>query len=160
MWQAHARLCPGSFSAPHVCIPPLLSHFWNMMPPSPSCFVILFWHELLQITPFREVDMHGSNVETMRRFNYQHAKMWVVVENAFGRLKGRWHILRMIYAHAGLSASVQEACVALHNFLEARDAAYDEDLEVPDEQPGSSPMAGAGSNTLLSAGQARRVEIV
>lgn len=55
---------------------------------------------------------------------------------------------------------MQEACVALHNFLEARDGAYDADLEVPDEQPGSSPMASAGSDTLLSAGQARRVEIV
>jgi len=25
-----------------------------------------------QITPFREADMHGPNVESMRRFNYYH----------------------------------------------------------------------------------------
>lgn len=103
--------------------------------------------------------MHGSNVATMRRFNHQHAKMRVVVENTFRRLKGRWHVLHMIYAHPGHAASVQEACVALHNFLEARDAAYDADLEVLDEQPDSSALQGAGGDDLLSAGQARWVVI-
>lgn len=50
--------------------------------------------------------------------------------------------------------------MGLHNFLEARDAAHDADREDPDEQPGSIPMAGAGRDILLSAGYARRVEIV
>lgn len=50
--------------------------------------------------------------------------------------------------------------MGLHNFLEARDAAHDADLEVPHQQPGSSPIAGAGRDILLSAGYARRVEIV
>jgi len=113
-----------------------------------------------QITPFREVDMHGPNMATMRRFNHYHAKMRVVVENAFGRLKGRWHVLRMIHAHPCLSASVQEACTALHNFLEERGGEYDADLEVTDEQPESSAMAAVGDASLLSAGQARRLEIV
>lgn len=84
----------------------------------------------------------------------------VVVQNAFGRLKGRWHTLRMIYAHANLSASVQKACVSLHNLLEAWDAVYDADLEFSDDQPGSNPIAGAGRDILLFAGQARRVEII
>lgn len=54
----------------------------------------------------------------------------------------------------------EEACVATHTAWEWRDAAYDEDDEVPDEQPGCSPMAGAVSDTLLSAGQARRARDV
>lgn len=104
--------------------------------------------------------MQGPNVATMRRFNHQHAKIRAVVENAVGRLKGRWHALRMIYAHPRLAASVQEACVGLHNSLEVREREYDADLEEPDQQPESSPVALAGSSYLLSAGQARRVEIV
>lgn len=88
------------------------------------------------ITPFREADMHGPNVASMRRFNHQHAKMRVVVENAFGRLKGRWHVLRMTYAHPQLAASVQEVCVLLHNFLEERNGASDgEALEADEEDP-------------------------
>lgn len=61
--------------------------------------------------------MHGPNVATKRRFNHQHAKTRVVVENALGCLKGRWRIFGTIYARGSLSALVQEACVALHNFL-------------------------------------------
>ena len=67
-----------------------------------------------QITPFREADMYGPNVESMRRFNHYHAKMRVVVENAFGRLKGRWRVLKMISTHPDLAAAIQELCVALH----------------------------------------------
>jgi len=104
--------------------------------------------------------MHGPNVAAMRRFNHYHAKMRVVVENVFGRLKGRWHVLRMIHANPCLSASVQEACTALHNFLEERGGEYDADLEVTDEQPESSAMAAVGDASLLSAGQAWRLEIV
>ena len=79
-----------------------------------DCFSLL-WLTFSQIAPFREVDMTGPNVASMRRFNHLHAKMRVVAESAFGRLKGRWHVLCMIYAHPELAASVQEVCVALQN---------------------------------------------
>jgi len=128
--------------------------------PFPAAPFFSLSHGLTKITPFREVDMHGPNVATMRRFNHQHAKMRVVVENAFGRLKGRWHVLRMIYAHPSLAVAVQEACVALHNFLEARGGGYDEDLDVDMEQPESTPMVGGGNDSMIFEGQARRVEIV
>ena len=84
--------------------------------------------------------------------------MRVVVENAFGRLKGRWHVPRMIHAHPGLAASVQEACVFLHIFLEARGGSYDEDLDVAMEQPDSNPMVAGGNDSMFFEGQARRVE--
>lgn len=66
-----------------------------------ALFLVLF-HILLkamwpiQITSFREADMRGPNVDSMRRFNHQHAKMREVVENLFGRLKGRWRVLWMM----------------------------------------------------------------
>jgi len=44
--------------------------------------------------------------------------------------------------------------------LEERGGEYDADLEVTDEQPESSAMAAVGDASLLSAGQARRLEIV
>ena len=50
--------------------------------------------------------------------------MRLVMENAFGRHKGRWRVLKMISTHPDLAAAIQELCVALHNFLEARDGAY------------------------------------
>lgn len=104
--------------------------------------------------------MHGPNVASMRRFNHQHAKMRVVIENAFGRLKGRWHVLRMTYAHPQLAASVQEVCVRLHNFLEERDAAYhDEAREDDDEDPYSSSAADTADSTS-AAGAQRRIELV
>ena len=104
--------------------------------------------------------MHGPNVESMRRFNHYHAKMRVVVENAFGRLKGRWRVLKMISTHPDLAAAIQELCVALHNFLEARDGAYVGE-EVTAEQ--AAPEHGETydmDETAQETGRARRVEIL
>jgi len=81
--------------------------------------------------------MHGPNVATMQRLNHHHAKMRVVMENIFGRMEGRWHVLRMIPERPCLSASVKEACIALHMFLESRDGVYDVKQEEVDEQPDS-----------------------
>jgi len=86
--------------------------------------------------------------------------MRVVVENVFGRLKGRWHVMRMTHAHPCLSASVQEACTALHNVFEKRGGEYDADLEETDKQPESSAMAVVRDASLLSAKQVRRLKII
>jgi len=48
-----------------------------------------------------------------------------VVENAFGRLKGRWNVLRFIAAHPVPAAVVHKVTVALHYLLEARDSEYE-----------------------------------
>jgi len=97
----------------------------------------------------------------MRRFNHLHAKMRVVVENCFGRLKGRSRVLRMICAHPDLAARVQEVCVVLHKFVEARDVAY----EGEDENVSSDASVGdvdwtASDQTAYVAGCERRIEIV
>lgn len=112
------------------------------------------------ITPFREADMYGPNAVSMRRFNHLHAKMRVVVENAFGRLKGRWNVLRMICAHPGLASSIQEAAIALHNFLEARDGAYDGTVEEEADREEVALETPEGDECPLSLGAQRRVGIL
>jgi len=128
--------------------------------PLPADPFVSLSHAFTKKTPFGEVDMHGPNVAIMRRFNHQHAEVWFVVQNAFGRLKGPWHVLRMISAHPSLEVRMQEACAALHNFLEARGGGYDENLDVAMEQLNSTPMVAGGNDSMFFAGQARRVEIV
>lgn len=104
--------------------------------------------------------MHGPNVVSMRWFNHLHAKMRVVVENAFGRLKGRWHVLRMTNAHPALAARVQELCVLLHNFLEERNGAYDEEAGADSEEEEPAYAAPDCGDAVSSAGTQRRIELV
>lgn len=71
--------------------------------------------------------MHCHKLATIRRFNHLHEKVRLVMRNALRHLNGRWYSLRMSYGHAGLFDLVQEAGVAVHTFLKARDAACDAD---------------------------------
>jgi len=106
--------------------------------------------------------MHGQHVYSMRRFNHLHAKMRVVVENCFGRFKGRSSVLRMIYEHPDLEPRVQEVCVTLqNNFVEARDVAYEgEDEDVSRDASVGDVDWTASDQTAYVAGCVRRIEIM
>mgnify|MGYP000099784991 CR=1 FL=1 len=93
----------------------------------------------------------------MRRFNNLDAKMRVVVENAFGRLKGSWNVLRFITANPMLAAAVQEVTVALHSFLEARDADYEEEWEEASDGTPNVEVGVPTDDAQRTAGAARRV---
>ena len=55
-----------------------------------------------------------------RHFNYCQSRARMVVENAFGRLKGRWHCLlkRMDYYDIEHTTIAVASCVVLHNICE------------------------------------------
>ena len=55
-----------------------------------------------------------------RIFNYRQSRARMVVENAFGRLKGRWRSLlkRMDYYNVENVITVSTSCITLHNVCE------------------------------------------
>jgi len=98
----------------------------------------------------------------MRRFNHLHAKMRLVFDNAFGRLKGRWNVLRFIAAHLVLAAALQEVTEALDTFLEARDSEYEAEGE-EEESSADTLVIEEGvetDNARRTASAARRVQLV
>ena len=64
----------------------------------------------------------GALTRSQRHFNYRQSRARMVVENAFGRLKGRWRCLlkRMDYYKIEHIVSVVAACVILHNICEVQ----------------------------------------
>lgn len=51
-----------------------------------------------------------------RQFNYHLSKARIVVEHAFGRLKGRWrYLMKRLDHHLGNVPNVVTTCVVLHN---------------------------------------------
>ena len=60
----------------------------------------------------------GTRRQAMKLFNFKLAQLRVVVEQAFGRWKGRWRILKRIPASPDVAGDIAEACACLHNFLE------------------------------------------
>ncbi|RXM35447.1 hypothetical protein EOD39_12914, partial [Acipenser ruthenus] len=59
-------------------------------------------------------------------FNYTMGRERVVVEQSFGRLKGRWLILhKRMEQNLQNTTNIAGACCILHNICEARNVAYD-----------------------------------
>ena len=62
----------------------------------------------------------GSLSPQQRHFNYRQSRARMVVENSFGRLKGRWRCLlkRMDYYTITHTTDVIATCISLHNICE------------------------------------------
>ena len=104
----------------------------------------------------------GSLCTSQRNFNYQLSKTRVIVEHAFGRLKGRWRCLRK-----KLSVAIEDipevvgACCVLHNLCQAHGEAFDEhwldsddaDADMQIDTPGVSthPSNDTDGNRIRSA---------
>lgn len=78
--------------------------------------------------------------------------MCLVVENDFGRLKGRCQVLRTMYTNHDVELQVQEVSVVPHKFREERDGASDDALEQEDDMSTESSLCACGdvAHNILS----------
>ena len=87
-------------------------------------------------------------------FNYCLSRARFVVENAFGRLKGRWRcLLKHNDTKTSLLLNVIAACCTLHNLCEVHGDAFDEEwavdsAEVPTSEAAGTPTAECIHNAL------------
>ena len=62
---------------------------------------------------------HAHMTRQQRNFNYRQSRARIVVENAFGRLKGRWRcLLKRLDCHVTNVGNIVASCVVLHNLCE------------------------------------------
>lgn len=98
----------------------------------------------------------GSRISAEKEsFNCYHSSARIVVENAFGKLKARWRILRKIEASIDFAPAIIGACCILHNLCELSNAAVVEGIGLPNlpalaEQPISRPSEVSTNEGLLN----------
>jgi hypothetical protein len=79
------------------------------------------------ISPFCITPFKPARTPSEHNFNFVHSRNRVVVENAFGRLKGRFPSLRNLSIKKVSTACKMTACaIILHNFLEMQGDAFTE----------------------------------
>ena len=90
----------------------------------------------------------GTLTSKQRNFNYRLSRAHFVVENAFGRLKGRWRcLLKRNNTKISLLLSIIAACCTLRNLCEVHGDAFDEEwavdsAEVPTSEAAATPTVG------------------
>lgn len=79
-------------------------------------------------------------------FNYRQSRARMVVENSFGRLKGRWRcLLKQMDFHLTNVPAVVGSCVVLHNMCELYGDSFCDDWMC------SSPESTAGSQSSVQS---------
>ncbi|XP_035986731.1 putative nuclease HARBI1 [Fundulus heteroclitus] len=64
---------------------------------------------------------NAGTTEAQKKYNFIHSRSRIVVENAFGRLKGRWRrLLKRIDNNTSNVPNVIAACCTLHNICETQ----------------------------------------
>ena len=99
------------------------------------------------IKPFSD---SGRLTTKQKGFNYHVSRACCVVENAFGRLKGRWRsLMKRNDSDVKFLPTLATACCVLHNICETHGDEFNEQWFVSDE---STPLAAnPGSNIYICA---------
>lgn len=96
-----------------------------------------------------------------RTYNYQLSKDRIVVEHAFGRLKGRWRcLLKRLDYHLGNVPNVVATCVVLHNICESMGDEFHKEWAHNTSEPeevGGNASSVAGNTVDTAAGAIRDV---
>ena len=78
----------------------------------------------------------GALTREQRRLNYQLSRARVVVECAFGHLKGRWRsLMKRNDTDVSFMPTLVSACCILHNLCEVHGDDFDDDWSCEDETP-------------------------
>ena len=80
----------------------------------------------------------GSLTPIQRRFNYQLSRARMVVECAFGRLKGRWRcLMKRNDTDLSFMPTVVSACCVLHNLCEVHHDDFNDEWMPAEDEPTS-----------------------
>uniref|UniRef100_A0A1A8CC85 Zgc:113227 n=1 Tax=Nothobranchius kadleci TaxID=1051664 RepID=A0A1A8CC85_NOTKA len=106
------------------------------------------------LKPFTDT---GRLTEQQLLFNKKFSRARVVVENAFGRLKGRWRcLLKRNDCDVSLVRSMILTCCALHNLCESHGEHYDNVWTTETEYPEPVAAPPPPQNTGDVGGKAKR----
>ena len=95
--------------------------------------------------PFSE---NGRLTEKQRYFNYRLSRARMVVECAFGRLKGRWRsLLKRIDIDVKFMPTYVAACCVLHNICEVHKDTFNDRWMVQQQQDEAVPRTAATNAT-------------
>ena len=95
-----------------------------------------------------------------RKFNYQLSRSRVVVENAFGRLKGRWRtLMKRMDNDIKYVPTLVMACCVLHNLCELHGDQCEDDWLVETSSSNASAIASSTATGTLTLGQQNAVAI-
>ena len=93
----------------------------------------------------------GPLTREQRRFNYQLSRARVVVECAFGRLKGRWRsLMKRNDTDVSFMPTLVSACCILHNLCEVHGDGFDDDWLCEEEATAGATNAASATTPFTS----------
>ena len=129
----------------------------NLMIVGDPAYPLMTW--LMKPYPYH-VAPTGSNLAERESFNVYLSSGRMLIEGAFGRLKGRWRkLLKRNEMHHGQAKRLVAACCILHNLCEAQEEQFfdawlpDSEHELAFPQPPLVPFSGRANSA--SANQMR-----
>ena len=95
--------------------------------------------------PFPE---NEHTTKEQKIYNYRQSRARMVVENAFGRLKGRWRcLLKRIDCNLSNVSDLVASCIVLHNMCETYGDNCLEECTHEDDSSSSAPPSSQASNS-------------